>query len=253
LLVDSHCHLNYLDDPDASLSAARAAGVGAFLCIGVGKDNIHEVLQSAERHEDVWASVGQHPQAADSAPDWIEGYLCHPRVVAVGETGLDYHHGKDERIRELQRQRFDYQLNLAGDVGLPVIVHSRDAQAHTRALLERHAGVTGVLHCFTESWELAAAALDLGFYIAISGIVTFNNGANVREVARRIPRDRLLVETDSPWLAPVPHRGQTNEPSFVVDTARYLAEFLEWPYEELARQTTQNFFRLFDRARTDPN
>ena len=129
-----------------------------------------------------------------------------------------------------------------------MIVHTRAAEPHPGDLLRRHTGVIGVLHCFTESWELASAALDLGFYISISGIVTFKNGANVREIARQVPRDRLLVETDSPWLAPVPHRGQTNEPSFVVDTARFLAEFLAWPYEELAAQTTANFYRLFTRA-----
>lgn len=256
MLVDSHCHLNYLDDPDARLAAARAAGVGAFLCIGVAGDEIHEVLRFAERHRDVWASVGQHPEAAESAPDWIAAHLDHPRVVAVGETGLDYHYisqsaaeaGTEERIRQVQRERFDHQLSLAARTGLPVIVHTRAAEAHTRELLSRYAGVSGVLHCFTESWELASAALDLGFYISVSGIVTFKNGANVREVARRVPRDRLLVETDSPWLAPVPHRGQTNEPLFVVDTARFLAEFLAWPYEELAAQTTANFYRLFTRA-----
>jgi TatD DNase family protein len=251
LLVDSHCHLNYLDDPDARLHAARSAGVGAFLCIGIGEDSIHEVLQIAEGHDDVWASVGQHPQEADSQPNWIEDHLGHPRVVALGETGLDYHYGKDQRTRELQRQRFEYHLNLAADIELPIIVHTRDASAHTRELLEDHAGVTGVLHCFTESWDLASVALDLGYYISISGIVTFNNGANVRDVVRQIPRDRLLVETDSPWLAPVPYRGQTNEPLFVVDTARYLSEFLQWPYEQLAEQTTANFYRLFKRARAD--
>jgi TatD DNase family protein len=197
----------------------------------------------------VWASVGQHPEAAESPTDWIEDYLGHPRVVALGETGLDYHHARDARLRGLQRERFDRQLTLANASGMPVIVHTRDAQADTRELLNSHAGVSGVLHCFTESWELAAAALDLGFYISISGIVTFKNGGNVRDVARRVPRDRLLVETDSPWLAPVPHRGQTNEPLFVVDTARYLADLLDWEYAELAAQTTANFYELFRRAR----
>ncbi|MCZ6711701.1 MAG: TatD family hydrolase [Gammaproteobacteria bacterium] len=251
MLVDSHCHLNYLGDPDARLGAARAAGVRAFLCVGVGEDTIHEVLQVADRHDDVWASIGQHPQEAESPPHWIEAHLSHPRVVAVGETGLDYHYGTDQRTRELQRQHFEYHLTMAAAVDLPVIVHTRDASAHTRESLERHAGVTGVLHCFTESWELASVALDLGYYISISGIVTFNNGANVRDVVRRVPRERLLVETDSPWLAPVPHRGRTNEPLFVTDTARYLAEFLDWPYEQLAEQTTANFYRLFSRASAD--
>jgi TatD DNase family protein len=254
LLVDSHCHLNYLDDPDMRLHAARARGVAAFLCIGVQRDTIDEVLELAVRHDDVWASVGQHPEAAACAPDWIADRLAHPRVVAVGETGLDYYYGKAEHLRALQRERFDYQLALAESTGLPVIVHTREAEADTRQLLNRHAGVTGVLHCFTESWELASAALDLGFYISISGIATFKNGGNVRAVAKRIPRDRLLVETDSPWLAPVPHRGQTNEPAFVLDTARHLAELLHWRFEALAEQTTENFYRLFSRAdRSSPS
>jgi len=249
LLVDSHCHLNYLNDPDARLAAGRAAGVGAFLCIGVSRDRITEVLQIAERHDDVWASVGQHPEASESAPDWIAAYLSHPKVVAVGETGLDYHYASDETVRAAQRSSFDRQLALAAATGLPVVVHTRAAEAHTRELLNRYAGVTGVLHCYTESWELASAALDLGFYISVSGIVTFRNGGNVREIARRVPRDRLLVETDSPWLAPVPHRGQPNEPAYVADTARFLAELLECSYEEFVQRTSANFLRLFTRAR----
>lgn len=249
MLVDSHCHLNYLEDPDTRLADARAAGVGAFLCIGVAEENIGEVLEIASRHDDVWASVGQHPEGSGSPSGWIREHLDHPRVVAVGETGLDYFYGDSEEVRASQRDRFDEQLSLAAETGLPVVIHTREAEKDTRELLHRHAGVTGVLHCFTESWELAAAALDLGYYISISGIATFKNGGNVREVARQVPRERLLVETDSPWLAPVPHRGQTNEPLFVLDTARHLAEFLEWPFAELSAQTTENFYRLFARAR----
>jgi TatD DNase family protein len=249
LLVDSHCHLNYLDDPDARLASARAAGVDGFLCIGVARDSIDAVIACAQRHGDVWASVGQHPEAAAASIDWIAAYLEHPAVVAVGEMGLDYHYAssrpEDDAVRQLQRERFDAQLALAGVAGLPVIVHTRDAEADTIELLNKHAGVVGVLHCFTESWELASAALDLGYYISISGIVTFKNADNVREVARRVPRDRLMVETDCPWLAPVPHRGQTNEPLFVVDTARYLARLLDWDFQELADQTSANFRRLF--------
>ncbi len=245
MLVDSHCHLNYLDDPDSRLKAARLAGVGGFLCIGVDQKGIAGVLDIAERHPDVWASVGQHPEAADSSPDWVGEHLNHPRVVAVGETGLDYHHGREARIRRLQRERFARHLELAESAALPVVVHTRDAVADTGDLLRAHPNVRGVLHCFTETWELASCALDLGYYISISGIVTFRNGGNVREVASRVPRDRLLVETDCPWLAPVPHRGRTNEPAYVRDTAAFLADYLKWDPEALAAQTTENFFALF--------
>ena len=244
MLVDSHCHLNYLEDPDSRLHAARLAGVHGFLCIGVDKNNIGAVLDVAERHPDVWASVGQHPEAAESSPDWICEHLDHPRVVAVGETGLDYHHGREPRIRRLQRERFARHLEIAQTAGLPVVVHTRDAVADTCDLLRAHPDVQGVLHCFTETWELASCALDLGYYISISGIVTFRNGANVREVASKVPRDRLLVETDCPWLAPVPHRGRTNEPAFVRDTATFLADHLNWDLEGLAAQTSENFSRL---------
>lgn len=245
MLVDSHCHLNYLDQSDACIAAARKAGVEAILCIGVEQERIHEVLSCAERHGDVWASVGQHPQGSVVNPDWVEEHLLHPRVVAVGETGLDYHYTRDEDGRSLQRQCFDRQLELARGYDLPVVVHSRSAERDTLDLLRCHEDVIGVLHCFTESWQLAAAALDLGYYISISGIVTFRNGGNVRDIAKKVPRDRLLVETDSPWLAPVPYRGRTNEPSFVVKTAAYLADLLDWPMERLAAQTTANFYRLF--------
>ena len=245
MLVDSHCHLNYLDDPDSRLQAARLAGVNGFLCIGVDRNGIGSVLEIAERHTDVWASVGQHPEAAEHSPEWVRDHLTHPRVVAVGETGLDYHHGRESRVQHLQRERFAWHLEIAGTTGLPVVVHTRDAVADTADLLRAHGDVRGVLHCFTETWELAKCALDLGYYISISGIVTFRNGGNVREVASKVPRDRLLVETDSPWLAPVPHRGRTNEPAFVCDTAAFLADHLNWDAEALAAQTSENFFRLF--------
>lgn len=203
------------------------------------------MLDIAERHPDVWASVGQHPEACHSSPEWVCDYLSHSRVVAVGETGLDYHHGREARTQRRQRECFARHLEMAEAAGLPVVVHTRDAVADTRDLLRGHPDVQGVLHCFTETWELASAALDLGYYISISGIVTFRNGGNVREVAAKVPRDRLLVETDCPWLAPVPHRGRTNEPAYVRDTAAFLADHLNWDLEELAAQTSENFHRLF--------
>jgi TatD DNase family protein len=255
LLVDSHCHLNYLEAPDAALRNARSAGISGFLCIGVEQKTLQEVLDLAQRHPDVWASVGQHPEAALSNPQWIDSHLAADshaidRIVALGEMGLDFFHsGDDAETRRRQQECFDYQLGLARRRDYPAVIHTRSAEDATRQLLVRHAGVRGVLHCFTESWELASAALDLGYYISISGIVTFKNGDNVRKVAAKVPRDRLLVETDSPWLAPVPYRGKQNQPAFVGDTARFLADWLQWDFAELAAQTTENFYRLFSRAR----
>jgi TatD DNase family protein len=248
LLVDSHCHLNYLEDPRSKVREARAAGVSIQLCIGVDEAHICEVLALADEEPDVWATVGQHPEAAAASPDWIEPLLSHPRVVAVGETGLDYFHDSDSRTRALQRERFGHQLGLAVRHDLPVVVHTRAAEEDTLSLIREFPGVRGVLHCFTESWSMASEALDLGFYVSISGIVTFRNGENVRAVARRIPDERLLVETDAPWLAPVPHRGKPNAPAYVRDTAAYLAELRGVDFETLAAQTTANFLSLFSRV-----
>jgi TatD DNase family protein len=253
LLVDSHCHLNYLNDPEACLEAARARDVGAFLCIGVDQAGIGDVLALADAHDDVWASAGQHPDAADQPLDWVEPLLERPRVVAVGETGLDYYRDPDAAARRAQLTAFEQQLELAARHGLPAIVHTRAAEADTLARLRAQPAAIGVLHCFTESWALADAALELGYYVSISGIVTFKNGDNVREVARRVPEDRLLVETDSPYLAPVPHRGRRNEPAYVADTAAYLAELRGVSAEALAESTTANFYRLFARAASPPS
>lgn len=248
VLVDSHCHLNYLEDPDGCLNAARARGVGAFLCIGVDEGGIDQVLALADAHPDVWASVGQHPEAAVADPGWIVPRLTHPRVVAAGEMGLDYAHDPDAEQRRLQLARFEFQLALAAQHQLPAVIHTRAAEADTLARLRAHGDVIGVLHCFTESWEMASAALDLGYYVSISGIVTFKNADNVRAVARRVPDDRLLVETDSPWLAPVPNRGKRNQPAFVADTAAFLAELRNQSLETLTDATTRNFARLFARV-----
>lgn len=249
MLVDSHCHLNYLEEPGLRIREAREAGVSGQLCIGVDEAHISEVLALAEQEPDVWASVGQHPEAAAGAFDWIEPALNHPRVVAVGETGLDYFHEEGESKRARQRENFEHQLALADSHDLPVVVHTRAAEADTLALLRQFPKVRGVLHCFTESWEMASAALELGYYISISGIVTFRNGENVRAVARQVPHDRLLIETDAPWLAPVPHRGKPNAPAYVADTARFLAELRGVAFETLAGQTSRNFHTLFKRTR----
>jgi TatD DNase family protein len=248
LLVDSHCHLNYLEAPEQRLNEARDRGVGAFLCIGVDEAGIDQVLALAAAHSDVWASVGQHPEAAAADPGWIPSRLAHPRVVAAGEMGLDYAGDPPPDVRRRQLERFDYQLDLAAAHALPVVVHTRAAEADTLARLRAHGNVTGVLHCFTESWQMAAEALDMGYYVSISGIVTFRNAANVREVARQIPDDRLLIETDSPWLAPVPHRGKRNQPAFIADTAAYLASLRRQSLEALTDSTTRNFRTLFART-----
>lgn len=257
MLVDSHCHLDRLDlsahggSLDAALAAARARGVGHFLCIGVSADNAAAVKSLAERYADVDCSVGVHPLDIEpgSAPalDWLLGELDHPRVVAIGETGLDYHYQPEAAA--LQQQAFRLHLEAARISGKPVIVHTREARADTLRLLREVAlPQAGVLHCFTEDWEMARAALDLGFYISLSGIVTFRNAAALREVARQVPADRLLVETDSPYLAPVPHRGKANLPEYVREVAEFLAELRGVAYESLAEQTTDNFRRLFPLA-----
>jgi TatD DNase family protein len=258
MLIDSHCHLDRLDlaahggSLDAALDAARARGVGQFLCIGVSADNAAAVKALAERYEDVHCSVGVHPldlQPGESlALEWLLGELEHPRVVAIGETGLDYHY--EPEAAELQRQAFRLHLEAARVTGKPVIVHTREARADTLALLREAAlPQAGVLHCFTEDWEMARAALDLGFYISLSGIVTFRNADALREVARQVPADRLLVETDSPYLAPVPYRGKPNLPQYVREVAEFLAELRGVEYEVFARQTTENYLRLFPLAR----
>ena len=258
MLVDSHCHLDRLDlsacggSLQAALDAARARGVGHFLCIGVSAANAAAVKQVAEQYPDVHCSVGVHPldlePGAAPALDWLLGELAHPRVVAIGETGLDYHY--EPEAAALQQASFALHLQAAKITGKPVIVHAREARADTLTLLREAAlPQAGVLHCFTEDWEMARAALDLGFYISLSGIVTFRNAEALRDVARQIPSDRLLVETDAPYLAPVPHRGKPNLPQYVREVAEYLAVLRGVSYETLVEQTGENFFRLFPLAR----
>ena len=207
----------------------------------------------AEANADVWASVGVHPHEADAHPDLGAAALveasAHPRVVAIGECGLDYYYDKSDRAA--QRERFAAHIEAARTTGLPLIIHTRDAEDDTAAILTeatREGGVSGVLHCFTGSAKLAQTALDLGFYISLSGIVTFKNARDLQDVAKTIPQERLLVETDSPFLAPVPHRGKTCEPAFVADTAAFVAELRGEAFEALAEATTANFFRLFAKA-----
>lgn len=255
-LIDSHCHLNYAglaERQDEVLASARQRGIAGFLNISTRQKEWNDVVGVAERNSDVWATVGVHPHEADAHPDLGARILVeaaeHPRVVAIGECGLDYYYDKSDRAA--QRERFQAHIEAAREAALPLVVHTRDAEDDTAEMLTREVGkggVTGVLHCFTGSAELAKKGLDLGFSISISGIVTFKNARELQETARAIPLDRLLVETDSPFLAPVPHRGQTCEPAFVADTAAFLAELRGEPIEIFAEATTTNFFKLFAKA-----
>jgi TatD DNase family protein len=255
-LIDSHCHLNYAglaERQDEVLANARANGVTGFLNISTRQSEWDDVLGAAKRNPDVWATVGVHPHEADAHPDLGAAALAeaasHPRVIAIGECGLDYFYDNSER--EAQKERFEAHIEAARQSGLPLVVHTRDAEEDTAEILARavrEGGVTGVLHCFTGTADLARKALDLGFYISLSGIVTFKNAKELQETASWLPSDRMLVETDSPFLAPVPHRGQTCEPAFVADTARFVAELRNELPEALAETTTANFFRLFSRA-----
>lgn len=259
MLIDSHCHLDRLDltpyngSLDALLDAARGRGVGKFLCIGVDADNAATVQQLADSHADVFCSVGIHPldlkdgKATDLV--WLLERLQHPRTVAIGETGLDYHYQPE--LAEQQKASFAIHLEAAKQTGKPVVIHTRAARQDTLEMLrEADLANAGVLHCFTEDWEMARAALDMGYYISLSGIVTFRNADALREVARQVPADRLLVETDSPYLAPVLHRGKSNEPQFVCEVAAFLAELRGEALEHFREQTTDNFHRLFPLAQS---
>ena len=255
-LIDSHCHLNYeglADRQSEVLENARQRGVAGFLNISTRQREWEEIVALAEQEPDVWASIGVHPHEADAHPDLGAAALVnassHPRVIAIGECGLDYYYDKSDR--DAQRERFQAHIDAARETGLPLVVHTREAEADTADILSaavREGGVTGVLHCFTGSAELARKGLELGFYVSLSGIVTFKNAQDLQETAKWLPADQMLVETDAPFLAPVPHRGQKCEPAFVADTATFLAGLRGEDPEQLAETTTANFFRLFGKA-----
>ena len=255
-LIDSHCHLNYeglVERQDEVLENARDRGVQGFLNISTRQREWNDVVGVAERNADVWASVGVHPHEADAHPDLGATALVeatrHPRVIAIGECGLDYYYDKSDRAA--QRERFEAHIDAARQTRLPLIVHTRDAEDDTAEILERavkEKGVTGVLHCFTGSAELARKGLDLGFYVSLSGIVTFKNAQDLQETAKWLPADQMLIETDSPFLAPVPHRGKKCEPAFVADTAAFVAHLRGEEPEDLGETTTANFFKLFNKA-----
>jgi len=255
MLVDSHCHINF--EPLGSrlehvLANAKEHGVGYMLCIAVNMEEFPQVLEIARDHAHIFASVGVHPNERDGREPDVEE-LCRlaqdPEVIAIGETGLDYFRSSGDL--DWQRQRFGRHIEAAKQVQKPLIIHTRDAGADTMRVLRENdaAAAGGVMHCFAEDWALAQQALDIGFYISFSGIVTFNSAQPIKEVARKAPLDRILVETDCPYLAPVPFRGKTNEPALVKYTAEHVAELRGMEPMELAQATTENFFNLFTHAR----
>jgi len=256
MLIDSHCHLEYkglVEDQQGVLARARAAGIGGFLSISTRQREWGQVIGTAEREADVWASVGIHPHEADGHSDMGEGALleaaAHPKVIAIGETGLDYYY--DHSDRDTQKTLFRRHISVARETGLPLIVHTREAEDDTYAIMaeEMEKGAyPALIHCFTASADFGRKVLDLGLTISLSGIVTFKNAKDLQAIAAQLPEDRILVETDAPFLAPVPHRGQVCEPAFTADTARFVAGLRGTTPEALAEATTRNFFNLFRKA-----
>jgi TatD DNase family protein len=252
-LVDSHCHLDFPDfaaERDGVVARARAAGVETMLTICTRLDQFDGVRAIAETYDGIWCSVGAHPhEAADHAPllaDRLFALTDHPRVVGIGETGLDFHY--DLSPRDTQESVFRVHIAASRASGLPLIIHAREADREIARILDEERPPPGVLHCFSSGRELAETAVALGFYVSISGIVTFRNAEDLRAIVRDLPLDRLLVETDAPYLAPVPYRGKRNEPAFVAATAAAVAELKGLDPQRLAAVTHDNFFRLFTKA-----
>jgi TatD DNase family protein len=259
-LVDSHCHLDRLDlnylqqNLQQLLAFAREQGVIHFLCVGIDLENFSKVLNIAQHYADISASVGLHPtEQAAKEPTFSEllALARHPKIVAIGETGLDYY--RDETKKAEQQARFRKHIQIAIELDKPLIVHTRQAREDTMRILqeERARKVGGVLHCFTEDLAMAYAALEEGFYISFSGILTFKNAQELQSIAQQIPLERILIETDSPYLAPHPFRGKPNQPAYVRYVAEKLAELRQLPLEKIAAQTTDNFFRLFKGCKAD--
>ncbi|PPD10973.1 TatD family hydrolase [Methylophilus sp.] len=254
MLVDSHCHLNFpelVQNMDQVLDTMRSNEVGHALCVSVTLDKFPEVLAIAEQHPNIYASVGVHPDYEDIQEPTVEELVRlanHPRVVAIGETGLDYFRLTGDL--EWQRHRFRTHIRAAKATGKPLIIHTRNAAEDTLRLMQEEgaAEVGGVMHCFTESWEVAQAAIEMGFYISFSGIVTFKNAQSLKDVAQKVPLDKILVETDSPYLAPIPFRGKTNQPAYVRHVAEEVARLRDVPLQQFMETTTANFFKLFKHA-----
>ena len=256
MLIDSHCHLDFpdfADELDAVVARARAAGIARMVTISTHVHRHAGLIAITERFADVYASVGTHPHYAHeeseiTAADLV-AHTSHPKVVAIGEAGLDYHY--DRSPRDAQERGFRTHIAAARETGLPLVIHSRNADADTARILEEETGkgaFPAVLHCFTGGPDLARRAVALGLFISFTGILTFKNSADLRVIAAELPADRILVETDAPYLAPLPFRGKRNEPAFVVETAKVLAETRGVAFDDIARQTSDNFFRLFNKV-----
>lgn len=252
MYIDSHCHLNMLaDEPggiDAMVAEATDSGIEHILCIAIDKKSCAEVKSIADTFPQVTASVGIHPNVEQEEQFTVEQLVAeatHPKVIAIGETGLDYF--RSEGDLEWQRDRFRVHIEAAKQTQKPLIIHTREARQDTMTILEKENAeqAGGIIHCFTENWETAQRALDIGFYISLSGIVTFKSAKELQDVAKKLPLDRILIETDSPYLAPVPHRGKTNKPVFVKHVAEFLAELRGDTVENIAATTTANFQHLF--------
>lgn len=258
MLIDSHCHIDLMDyeklggDPDTAIAYAHENGIGHMLCVSVNLEQYPNMLKTIDKMPKVFASVGVHPNEQDGIDPSVEQLVelaANEKVVAIGETGLDYF--RSEGDLEWQRDRFRRHIEAAKQTGKPLIIHSREAKQDTIKLLqeENAQDIGGVMHCFAEDWEMAQQAMDLNFYISFSGIVTFKSAKTLQDVARRVPLDRMLVETDSPWLAPVPFRGKTNQPAYVKHVAEYIAELRDDSVENITTATTENFFKLFTSAK----
>lgn len=255
-VIDSHCHLDYpglAEDLGSVLARAEGAGVRLLLSIGTRVRKFDQILVIAERHDNVFCTVGTHPHNAAEEPDVTVDELVklarHPKVIGIGEAGLDYHY--DHSPRDQQAKSFHIHIAAARETGLPLVIHSREAEADTAAILEEEmekGAFKPLLHCFSSRADLAERGLKLGAYVSFSGILTYKNAEDIRATARDVPMDRLLVETDAPYLAPVPYRGKTNEPAFVVKTLERLAEVKDVTSEEMANTTSRNFFTLFDKV-----
>ncbi len=254
MLVDSHCHLDRLDltlhknSLDKALDAAKQQGVSYFLCVCIDMENYQNVIEIAERYANVSASVGLHPTEVVTDEPTLEELIArgqHPKVIAVGETGLDYY--RDNTDHALQQARFRCHIRAAKALNKPLIVHSRSAREDTIRILQEEKAdeIGGVLHCFTEDWNMAEKAIAINFFISFSGIVTFQNAASLKEVAKQVPIEHMLIETDSPYLAPMPYRGKPNEPAYVRYVAEEIAKLKNIAFAEVAQKTTENFFKLF--------
>jgi len=252
-IIDSHCHIDRIDldqfggSMESMLAHAKDLSVEEFLCVCIDLEHFDDVFSLAKSHQQIYASVGVHPVEQEGKDPSVEELLAladHEKIIAIGETGLDYFHVKKDTA-DWQRERFRRHIAASNQSGKPMIIHTREAKADTIEIMQQEQAQAGVMHCFSEDWETAKAALDLGFYISFSGIITFKSAADLREVAKKVPANRLLVETDSPYLTPVPYRGRANSPAYTYYVAEKLAEIRGVSVDNIAQQTTQNFNDLF--------